>query len=324
MFTALRTRGDDGVSGPSRDAEGDRRQPLRRFAKFMTPYSFVAPALVLFGLLGVYVIGYGVALSFVQWNGFSPNWTWVGLGNYRNILYRDPLVSPVVIKSFVTTLWVLIALPVVSILISLPIAFVLSQAKRLRGFFRTVFFLPYVTNGIAVYFVWELMYQPSGIINTVLRHLHLRGLVVSQGFLGTASTALPAVMAVMVWTSVPLGIVLYLAGLQTIDPDLLDAVRVDGGGRIRTITSVLWPLLRPITVIVAILEMQQALQGYALFLIMTGGGPINSTNVLGLEVYNLGFGSGSNIGYANALAWVVFLIAAILALIMLRFSRRPV
>jgi ABC-type sugar transport system permease subunit len=286
------------------------------------PYLFVTPALALFGLLGVYVVIYGIELSFVQWNGFSPNWTWVGLANYRNVVFADPLVAPVVRSSALTTLDVLVALPAATVLISLPIAFILNSVRRFRALFRTVFFLPYVTAGIAVYYAWELIYQPSGILNSFLRGVGLSRLVVAQGFLGSATTALPAVTAVMVWTGVPLGIVLYMAGLQTIDPDLMDAVWVDGGGRLRALTAVVWPLVRPVTVVVVILEMQQALQNFAIFLLMTDGGPINRTNTLGLEEYNLAFGSGANIGYANALAWLIFVVAAVLAVVMLRFARR--
>jgi multiple sugar transport system permease protein len=304
-----------------------RRLP-RRVAKFLVPYAFVAPAVGLLGLLGIYTIVYGIELSFVQWNGFSPNWTWVGFSNYANVLWRDFMVSPIVRHSAFETLEVLIALPVATVLISLPIAFVLNSAKHLRGFFRTVFFLPYVAAGAAVYYVWQLIYQPTGVLNTVLRDLHLNALVATQGLTGTPRYALAACTAVLVWSGVPIGIVLYLAGLQTIDPEIMDAVRVDGGGRLRTLTAVIWPLLRPITIVVVILEMQQALTNVTIFLIMTNGGPINSTTTLGVEIYGLAFGGGvtggTNIGYANALAWMLCIVGAILALIMLRFARRPV
>jgi multiple sugar transport system permease protein len=304
-----------------------RRLP-RRVGKFLVPYAFVAPAVALLGLLGIYTIIYGIELSFVQWNGFSPNWTWVGFANYANVLWDDFMVSPIVRSSAIETLEVLIALPLATVLISLPIAFVLNSAKHLRGFFRTVFFLPYVAAGAAIYYVWQLIYQPTGVLNTVLHDLHLDALVATQGLTGTPRYALAACTAVLVWSGVPIGIVLYLAGLQTIDPEIIDAVRVDGGGRLRTLTAVIWPLLRPITVVVVILEMQQALTNVTIFLIMTNGGPINSTTTLGVEIYGLAFGGGvtggSNIGYANALAWMLCIVGAVLALIMLRFARRPV
>src|SRR6202034_3424842 len=94
------------------------------------------------------------------------------------------------------------------------------------------------------------------------------------------------------WGAIPVAMILYLAGIQAIDPSVLDAARTDGAGELRTVTSVIWPLLRPITAAVILLNMRDALQGFQIFLIMTNGGPGGHTEVLGLEAYNLAFFNG--------------------------------
>lgn len=308
-------------------ARGSEGPPLvtritNRVLDLTRGHRYVLPAMALLVIFGFYPIGYGIALSFAQWNGFSPNWTWVGLENYADVLYKDPIVAPLVHSAVMVTLTTLIALPLFTVAVSLPIAIALNSVRRFRGAFRTIFFLPYVTTGVAVYYAWVLMYQPNGVINTILKAVHLGQFVARQGFLGAVGTALPACLVVMIWSGVPIAIVLYLAGLQTVDQDLVDAVRVDGGGWLSTLRNIYFPLLKPVTGIIIILQIQQALQGVAIFIVMTNGGPINSTTTLGVEIYQLAFGSSENIGYANALGWLMFLGAVVLAVATLRLTRK--
>jgi ABC-type sugar transport system permease subunit len=187
-----------------------------------------------------------------------------------------------------------------------------------------VYFLPYVTSGIAVYFAWQYVLQPDGAINLLLRSLGLGSLEQPQGFLGNPSTALPTLIVVTVWSGVPVSMVLYLAGLQAVDPTLIEAAQIDGAGTWRIVRSVLWPLLRPITAIIVLLGVRDSLQGFQTFLIMTNGGPGNHTNVLGLETYRLAFLSrlAPTLGLASALGWLLFLAALALAAINVRALRR--
>ncbi|MET0236642.1 MAG: sugar ABC transporter permease [Kibdelosporangium sp.] len=295
----------------------------RRLRAALTGYAFVLPALIMFALMGAYTLGYSLLLSFNRWNGFSPNWTWVGVDNYLDVLFRDPGVAPYVQDAAVHTAIVMIAVPILAVLAGLPLALALNRITVLRTTLRTVFFLPYVTTGIAVFYAWTYVLQPQGSLNFILESLGLGTLAQPQGFLGNPSTALPTLIAVMAWSSIPIAILLYLTGLQSIDPAVLDAAKVDGATGLRTTTSVIWPLLRPITAAVILLNLRDALQGFQMFLLMTNGGPGGQTNVLGLEVYKQAFFKElrPTLGISSAIGWLLFVAAVILATVNVRMLR---
>jgi ABC-type sugar transport system permease subunit len=284
----------------------------------------VAPAVLLFGVLGVYTLVYGFSLSFATWNGFAPQWKWVGLRNYADLLWRDPTYAPIVHQAALNTLWVAIAVPLLTVVVSFPLALLLNSVRRLRTVLRSVYFLPYVTNGIAVYFAWMYVLQPDGAINLLLRSLGLGSLQQPQGFLGNPSTALPTLIVITVWSAVPVSMLLYLAGLQGVDTTLVEAAQIDGAGWWRIARDVLWPLLRPITAIVVLLGIRDSLQNFQTFLILTNGGPGNHSNVLGLETYRLAFPTNlaPTLGLASALGWMLFVAAVVLAAVNLRVMRR--
>jgi multiple sugar transport system permease protein len=300
---------------------GRRANARRPRARKLVGLLFVAPAVILFAVYGVYTVVYGFLLSFARWNGFSPDWTWVGLQNFIDLFGGNKLVSPTILQAAGNTLFVMVVLPVVVVIVGLILALLLNSITRLRSFLRTIYFIPYVTAGIAVYYAWRFMYQPDGGVNAVLGALGLTGLQQENGFLGSSETALLAVTIVMIWSNVPIAVLLYLTGLQTIDDSIIEAANMDGAGRVRTVWSVILPLLNPITALVVIIQLREALQNFQLFLLMTNGGPVNSTNTLGLQTYNFAFGSTSDLGYASALGWTLAVVAVILALVNLRILR---
>ncbi|MFC5824151.1 carbohydrate ABC transporter permease [Nonomuraea insulae] len=321
------------VPGAARSGGGSRRTPSeapprrRRFrTEAVSGYLFVAPAVILFAVMGVYTIGYGFVLSFAQWNGFTPNWKWVGLANYADLLWRDPVFAPPVHAAALNTLWVMIFVPLLTVAVSFPLAVLLNQVKRLQGVLRSIYFVPYVTSGIAVYFAWRYILQPEGAINFLLGVLGLGSLQEPQGWLGNPDTALATLIVVIVWGNVPVAMLLYLTGLQSINPSVLEAAQLDGAGWWRTNLSVIWPLLMPLTGINVLLNVRESLHGFQTFLVITNGGPADHTNVLGLEAYRLAFLENLNptLGLASALGWILFAVAIVLALINLRVLRSRV
>jgi ABC-type sugar transport system permease subunit len=280
--------------------------------------------MVLFAVMGVYTLGYGFSLSFATWNGFTPNWTWVGLHNYADLLWSNPVYAPAVHSAALNTLWVMVAVPVLTVLVSFPLALLLNSVRRLATVLRSVYFLPYVTAGIAVYFAWQYILQPDGAVNLLLRTVGLGSLRQPQGFLGNPSTALATLIVITVWSAVPVAMLLYLAGLQSVDRTLIEAAQIDGAGWGRITRSMLWPLLRPITAVIVLLNLRDSLQAFQTFLIMTNGGPGDHTNVLGLEAYKLAFLSrlGPTLGLASALGWLLFLAALVLAVVNQRVLRK--
>ncbi|MFE9613768.1 carbohydrate ABC transporter permease [Streptomyces sp. NPDC006012] len=289
----------------------------------LTGYLFVAPAVVLFLVMGLYTVGYGFVLSFAKWNGFAPNWEWVGLGNYKDLLWHDPVYAPRLRQAAVNTFWVMLAAPALTVIAAFPLSVLLNQVKRFQSVLRSVYFLPYVTSGVAVFFAWQYILQPDGAVNSLLGGLGLGSFEQPQGWLGNLSTAMPTMIVVLVWGHVPVAMLLYLTGLQGIDRSVLEAAELDGAGWWRTTASVVWPLVRPITAIVVLLNLREALQGFQTFLVMTNGGPGDHTNVLGLEAYRLAFlkNLAPTLGLASALGWLLFAVALVLALINLRALR---
>ncbi|MFC7584889.1 carbohydrate ABC transporter permease [Nonomuraea antimicrobica] len=228
---------------------------------------------MLFLLMGGYTIASGFLLSFAKWNGFTPDWRWVGLGNYADLLYADPSLAADLRRAAGNTVQVMVAVPVLTVVVSLPLAMMLNSVTRLRAVLRSVYFLPYVTTGIAVYYAWRYVLEPDGAINLMLGSLGLGSLRQPQGFLGNPDTALPTLIVVLVWSSVPVATLLYLSGLQAINGNLIEAARIDGAGSWHVLRHIIWPLLRPITVAIVLLGIRDTLHGFQIFLVATNGGP---------------------------------------------------
>ncbi len=293
-------------------------------------FLFVLPALLLFLFLGLYTVIYSFVLSFFRWNGFGgftilpPSCTYpcqfVGLDNFRQFLYQDPTQAQVFWQATTNTAIMGVAVTVGTIIIALPLAMALNQAIRGISFFRTAIVLPMVTAGAAIYYVWSFIYNPDGLLNGLLKAVGLGALQDLNGWLGDTTHALSALVVVLIWNSVPLGILLYLTGLQTLEKELQEAARIDGANGLQRLVHVIWPLLRPITVIVVILTLNNFLQNsYEMVYLMTGGGPAGHTNVLGLVVFNYGFGDQQQLGMASAISWILFLVVFVIALANLKF-----
>lgn len=313
-----------GIARPADAAgPGGGRRMRRRTYEALSGYLFVAPAVILFAVMGLYTVGYGFMLSFARWNGFAPHWDWVGLQNYKDLLWQNPAYAPRLHHAAKHTLYVMVFVPLLTVLVSFPLAVLLNSARRMQGVLRSVYFVPYVTSGVAVFFAWQYILQPDGAINTVLHSLGMGSLSQPQGWLGNPDTALPTMIVVTVWGAVPVAMLLYLTGLQGIDRSVLEAAQLDGAGWWRTNASVVWPLVRPITSIVVLLNLRDSLQGFQTFLVMTNGGPGDHTNVLGLEAYRLAFlkDLAPTLGLASALGWLLFAAALVIALVNLRVMR---
>jgi multiple sugar transport system permease protein/raffinose/stachyose/melibiose transport system permease protein len=296
----------------------------RRWREWLVGWGFVLPAVALFLVMGLYTIASGFALSFAKWNGFTPEWIWVGVQNYLDLLYADPSLAPETRRAGWNTFQVMVAVPALTVAISLPLAVALNSIKRLRSVLRSVYFLPYVTSGIAVYYAWRYVLEPDGAINLLLRSAGLGSLAQPDGFLGNPATALPTLIVILVWSSVPIATLLYLSGLQAIDPHLFEAAQIDGAAQRQVLRRVVWPLLRPLTAAIVLLGVRDALHGFQIFLIMTGGGPGGHTDVLGLQTYRLSFmkGLAQTLGVASALGWLLFAGALLLTLVNARMLRR--
>ena len=313
-------------------AAARRRKTVRQRLKANSGFLFILPAVVIFLIFGLYTVIYSIVLSFFRWNGFGkfsllpfvcqyPACQFAGLENFREFLYKQPTWSHYFWWALQHNVTIAICVTLGTILIALPLAVALNRAARGQGVYRTLMMLPMVTAGIAVYYVWSFIYEPDGLLNSALKSLGLGILQAKQGWLGQADTALPALIVVLIWSSVPLATILYLAGLQTINRDLYEAATIDGANAWQTMWRITWPLLNPVTVIIVITSINAALQGYEMVYLMTYGGPASHTEVVGLQIFKFGFGDQRQLGLASAMSWVLFLAVFVVALLNLRILR---
>ena len=317
--------------GP-RQKEKKPRRTFRQWLRDNRGFLFVSPAVLIFLVFGLYTVVYTFVLSFFRWNGLSkfslippvcesPGCTFWGLRNYQDFLFRDPGVSKLFWLAIQNNVWIAVIVPAATILIGLLVAVALNNAGRVTPILRTLMMLPMVTAGVAVYFTWSFIYLSTGPLNAILKTVGLGFLVAGHGWLGGANTALPALMVVMIWGTAPSAIILYLAGLQTIDQELYEAATIDGANGWHMLWQITWPLLRPVTVIILILAINSALQGMEMPYLMTQGGPANHTQVVGLRIFDFGFGRYPQLGMASAMGWSLFLVVFLFSLVNLRFFR---
>ncbi|TVR92205.1 MAG: sugar ABC transporter permease [Spirochaetaceae bacterium] len=246
---------------------------------------------------------YTFYLSLTDWDMFTAP-RFVGLSNFRR-LSNDPVFH----RSLLNNLkWmaVFITIPIAA---GLALAMVLNRKVRGSTFFKVSFFLPMVLSLVVAGLVWSWLYNPAyGLINVLLRTVGLPYL--ARGWLASANTAMESIIAVGVWRQVGYVMVFYLAGLQSVNQDLVDASRVDGASSWKSFRHVVLPQLAPITTVVIVISIIDSLRVFALVSVMTGGGPHNSSNVLANYVYLTGF-QWYQMGYAAAIAVVLFLLASV-------------
>jgi multiple sugar transport system permease protein len=282
-------------SAPSADAPRTTGQ-ARRIRYALTVLAFLLPSAL---PLVLFVIGpmIGAAwVSLTEWNLLSPA-VFVGLDNYAQLL-ADPETRDV----FLHTLYYIVGyLPLVYVG-GLALALALNTALKGRSFLRGIYFLPVVTSWIVVALVWRWLLNPStGVVNTVLSWAGIDG----PGWWTDPVWAMPSIILASAWKDLGFVMVILLAGLQAIDPDLIDAARVDGAGWWRRLFSVVLPLLSPSTFFVIVISLINGFQVFDQVYAMTGGGPGGSTQVVVQQIYDLTFRYGAA-GEASALSWMLF------------------
>jgi multiple sugar transport system permease protein len=293
-------------------------------------YLFLAPAVALFLLVGAYTVYRSLRLAFSYWDGLSTTMTWSGLDNFRQFLGDNSIATDEFKQALTHNVVLCLTVPVASCVIGLGLALLLNRSGVLIYLLRTAFFLPVVCGGVATLYTWQLLYQPGGVVSNLLTTLHLDGLVPYNGFLGDLSLALPAVVVVYIWGAAPVAMLLYLAGLQTISPEILESAEIDGASGWHRLRFITWPLLFPVTALLVIMFLNIVIQDYQTVFLMTNGGPARATDVVGLMVYNYAqslssSGSGvtvsGGIGAGAAMGWFLAVLTALVSLVNLRLFR---
>lgn len=279
-------------------------------AQKIAPYLFCTPFLVFFLVFMVYPFCFMIYLSFTQWSGFGEK-QWIGLGNYAYLL-QD--------KIFWQTIWngVVIFFMHVPIMLftALIIAVLLnSSLTRAKGLFRTLIYLPNITNVVAVSFVFLILFSADGYINSLLYNAGLEKI----SFLSTPFGARALIGGLVMWRWCGYNAILMLAALQNISPDILEAASIDGASRVQTFFRITIPLIKPILVFATILSTTGTFSLIAEPMLLTEGNPGHTTLSTTLYLYNESF-QGFNFGYASAIGIAYFVLMCALSLAQLRLS----
>lgn len=271
---------------------------------------FILPALLGTIVFIIIPIICSFGLSFAKWDLLNPI-QYVGLENYKVVLTELVFVK-IIINTFVYA----IATSIFGVIIPLILACIINTKIKGADFFKTAYFLPFVTPMIVIGIIWEWIFDPNiGCLNHFL-HLHIN-------WLYDTNFAMPALIIVSVWKLIGYNMILFLTGLSTINQELLEASKIDGANAYNTFKNITIPLLSPTIFFVTIITAITSFQVFDLIYVMTQGGPLDSTNVLVYAIYKNAF-EYFNVGKASALAYVLFAIIFILTLIQWKLKSKLV
>ncbi|MHA6513253.1 carbohydrate ABC transporter permease [Tessaracoccus sp. Z1128] len=284
------------------------KRPKRRYRGYAhTVWWFVLPA-ALFYLFAVVVPSVrGGAFAFTDWDGVTPEQNLVGMENFV-AMFSDPNAA-VAIRN---TMLIAVAVTVIQNLLGLLIALGVNSRIKSRNVLRVLIFAPVVITSIAVGFLWQNLYAPNGGINAALDSMGLGAL--KQNWLGNPDIAIWSVIGVVIWQFVGYSMVIFLAGLQGVPAEVLEAAAIDGAGPVRRFWSVVRPMLAPA---ITINVMLSVIGGFKLFdqvFVMTQGGPGGATDTISTLIYSNAFQLG-RFGYAAALAVVLTIFVAVVSAI---------
>ena len=282
------------------------------------PFIFSFPFFICFFAFNLFPMIYSFYLSFHDWSGVGVK-KFVGLNNYISIFTRDKIFW----KSLLNTLFIMgISFPF-AIILGLIIAAFLFNLKKLRTFFQTINFLPYITTPVAIGLIFLFLFdRNTGIVNQLIEKFGPEGL----NLLGNPKLAQLVIAFMVVWKYTGYYMALYLAGMTSISNDIYEAAKVDGAGPVKTFFSITLPLLKPINIFIIVTSLIGGLQLFdepnLMFNVSTTsiiGGPQRSCLTMIWNFYDVAFGSTARLGYGSAVAVCIFIVILIISIVGLKF-----
>lgn len=260
---------------------------------FVSPMLIGVIILVLFPILATLVLGFA-DWNFVQgWDGIQ----WVGFQNFRQLLEDDMFI-----KSVRNNILFLLTVPVY-MMISMTLAILIDRFVYMKGYFKVAYFMPYISNIVAVAVVWQVLFQPSyGPINEILRTL---GMSNPPKWIADPNFALISIMLISIWISIGFNLIIYIAGLQSIPKDLYEAADIDGANGWTKFRRITLPLLSPTSFFLLVTGIISTFKVFDIIAVMTQGGPIGSTTMMVWYLYDTAF-VNLKVGYASSIAAVLF------------------
>jgi multiple sugar transport system permease protein len=285
----------------------------RRVRNVAVGWSFLLPNFAGFALLTLVPVGLLFYYAFTSWNVFGGA-EWTGLDNFRQMTRDASFWTALQNTAYYTVFHIPLTL-----VASLGLALLLNRRLRAVAFFRTVAFFPYITSIVAIAQVWNMLFSPSfGPVNQALRAI---GVSNPPGWTTSADWSMPAVIVVGTWREMGYYMLLFLAGLQAIPAQLYEAAKVDGANWWQSLRAVTLPGLRPTTFFVVVMLTIGSFKVFDLILVMTNGGPGQSTLVLSQYIYQKGFVE-NQFGYASAVSIALFLICFTITVVQFVINRR--
>lgn len=305
------------AGGPPAGAPARGGNRRRRLFRGLIPYGYLSPTAVL--ITGLMVIPIVMVISYSLKDNVivKKNPIFVGLANYTAVL-----TDPDFLMALKNTLIFIFVSMIAHLILGVAFAMMLNSkmlGRFTRALFRVIYILPWLFTIAVVAVVWRLMLDPYGVVNYILESLGL----IDKGidWLGSPSTALWSLTAINIWCGYPFFMISILAGLQGISADLYEAAAVDGAGPAHQFWYVTIPQLKPVLISMAVLDLIWTSQQFALIWMTTGGGPLNSTEVLSTYTYKQAF-SSTEFSTASAAAVIVLLLSMILAFFYVRNQQR--
>jgi multiple sugar transport system permease protein len=296
----------------ARPSQRKRRSQLAR-RNTLIGWSFILPNFVGFAALTLVPIVVLFYMSMTNWNVFGVA-NWVGFANFERLIGDGSFRIAVLNTLYYSALHIPLTFAV-----ALGLALLLNNKLRGVAFFRTAAFFPYITSIVAIAIVWNLLFSPDyGPINEILRFF---GMENPPGWLTSSDWAMPAVVIVSTWRDMGYYMILFLAGLQTVPRELHEAARMDGANTIQRFFNVTLPCLRPTTFFVTVMLTINSFKIFDLILVMTEGGPGQSTLVLSQFIYTKGF-EESQFGYASAASVALFFLCIIVTIVQFVINKK--
>lgn len=289
-----------------------RQRQLRGTALFAL---FAFPNLALIAVFAYWPIVKNLYLSFTSWDFISPEPIWIGLGNYTQLLTSSTFHDVMAIS----LTWVVVVVGA-SLILGIALASLFSMKLPGTSMVSGIAFAPHVISGAAIASVWLFIFDPS--YGLARLGFNLIGMS-SPGWVTDADWALPALLIVSIWKGVGFVSIVYLAGMQGLPSEVLEAARIDGANRCQLFTRVMLPLLSPTTFFLLITQTIAAFQAFDIIAMMTGGGPASATTTLSWFIYDQAF-QRSNVGYSAAAGTIMFVILMAITVLQFRFVEKKV
>jgi raffinose/stachyose/melibiose transport system permease protein len=293
-----------------------RPSPGTRGRNRLNGLPWILPTFIFVAGLIYYSVGYTVYISTLNWDGLSAKAQAVGLGNYTKMV-----ADPVFWGSLQHTAVFWVVTFVAQTVLGFTLAAIMHSRVKFATFHKVIIFIPTVLAPATMAPVFRLFFAEDGMVNDILRGVGLGGL--AHAWLADASTALPVIMMITVWQWTGLWFILYYAAMSQIEPELLEAARLDRAGNLRTLWYIVWPSCRGTTVSLAMLSFIGALKTFDVPYLVTTAGPYHSTEFLGTFIYRIGIRQ-AHIGYAASISIVLLILAIAGSIIIGRAKRAKV